>query len=62
MLPSVSATQRDVRIDHLGLNLGGVLFVRMVRGDFEKTNKLKQIVTDTSIGNADQLKRTSALM
>ena len=36
--------------------------VRMVRGDPEKTEKLKEIVTDASIDNAEKLKRASALV
>jgi len=36
--------------------------VRMVRGDPEKTEKLKEIVADASIDNAEKLKRASALV
>ena len=36
--------------------------VRMVRGDSEKTEKLKEILTDASIDNAEKLKRASALV
>ena len=36
--------------------------VRMVRGDPEKTEKLKEIVMDASIDNAEKLKRASALV
>jgi hypothetical protein len=36
--------------------------VRMVRGDSEKTDKLKEILTDASIDNAEKLKRASALV
>ena len=36
--------------------------VRMVRGDSEKTEKLKEILTDASIDNAEKLKRASTLV
>ena len=36
--------------------------VRMVRGDSEKTDKLREILTDASTDNAEKLKRASALV
>lgn len=53
-------TERVIRVGDDALSMKDI--VRMFRGDPERTEKLKEIVMDASIDNAEKLKRASALV
>lgn len=53
-------TKRVIRVGADAFSMKDI--VRMVRGDPEKTDKLKEIVMDASIDNAEKLKRASSLV